>query len=44
MLSKPQVGNRRNMSYEEETEILATFKKRAELGQIVEVSEIKKVY
>ncbi|MDR0946355.1 MAG: winged helix-turn-helix domain-containing protein [Ruminococcus sp.] len=37
-------GNRRNMSYEEETEILKPFKELAEKGQIVEVSEIKAAY
>ena len=42
---KPKYGqNRRNMSYEEEAEIIKPFIEKAEKGQIVEVAEIKKVY
>ena len=37
-------GQRRNMSYEEETTFLSAYKKLAEKGQIIEVSEIKKAY
>ena len=37
-------GNRRNMSMEQEAEILAPFKARAEKGEIVEISEIKAAY
>ena len=37
-------GNRRNMSLEEEAEILAPFKARAEKGELVEISEIAKAY
>ena len=37
-------GNRRNMSYEEESALLEPFWKKAEAGQIVEVSEIKAAY
>ena len=37
-------GNHRNMSYEEETALLEPFSKKAEAGQIVEVSEIKAAY
>jgi transposase len=37
-------GNHRNMSYEEEKAFLDKYKKQAEKGQIVEVSEIKKAY
>jgi len=37
-------GNHRNMSFEEEQAFLAEYKERAEKGQIVEVSEIKKAY
>ena len=37
-------GNHRNLSYEEEAEILARFAEKAENGQIVEVSEIRKAY
>ena len=33
-------GNHRNLSFAEETEILAPFKARAEKGELVEVSEI----
>lgn len=37
-------GNRKNMSYEEETKLIEPFKERAEKGQLVEVSEIKARY
>jgi transposase len=37
-------GNRRNMSYEEEGQLLALYEQKAEAGQIVETSEIKKAY
>lgn len=37
-------GNRRNMSVEEEAAILASFKKRAENGELVEISEIARAY
>ena len=37
-------GNHRNMSYEEETELLRQFEKKAEAGQMVEVSEIEAAY
>ena len=37
-------GNRRNMSVEEEAALLQPFKERAEAGQIIEVSEIARVY
>lgn len=37
-------GNRRNMSVQEEAAILEPYRKRAEQGQIVEVSEIKASY
>lgn len=37
-------GNRRNMSFEKEAQILAEFKDRAKNGQLVEISEIKQVY
>lgn len=33
-----------NISYEEEEKLLSQFKERAEKGQIVEVSEIRKAY
>lgn len=34
----------RNMSYDEEEEFLSQFADKAEKGQIVEISEIKKAY
>ena len=37
-------GNHRNMSYEEETALLEPFRKKAEAGQIVEVSEMEAAY
>ena len=37
-------GNRKNMTREEEKALLEPFRKRAEAGQIVEVSEIKACY
>ncbi len=44
LYQKKRIGTHRNMSYEEETELLEEFFKKAESGQIVEVSEIEKVY
>ena len=41
---KHYAGNRRNMSYAEEEELLTPFKARAEKGELVEVSEIEAVY
>lgn len=37
-------GNRRNMSFEKETQILAEFEARAKKGQLIEISEIKQAY
>ncbi len=37
-------GNHRNMSKEEEAEILEPFKGRAEKGQLVEISELAQAY
>ena len=37
-------GNRRNMSFDEEKAFLEQYKKHAEQGQIIEVSEIKRAY
>lgn len=37
-------GNHRNMSVEEEAEILAPFRERAEEGELVEIREIKAAY
>lgn len=41
---KQYKGNRRNMSLVEEEAFLAEYKKQAEQGQIIEVSEMKKAY
>ena len=37
-------GNRRNLSIEEEAELLAPFKAEAEAGRVIEVSRIKAAY
>lgn len=37
-------GNRRNMSFERETQFLAEFETIASKGQLVEISEIKQAY
>ena len=37
-------GNHRNMSYEEESALLETFKERAAAGQMVNTAEIKAAY
>jgi transposase len=37
-------GNRRNMSYDEEAQLLARYEQQAMAGQIVETSEMKKAY
>lgn len=37
-------GNHRNMEYETEKALIDSFKKKAEEGQIIEVSEIKTAY
>jgi transposase len=37
-------GNRRNMSMEEEKELLDSFEARAEEGQVIEVSQIEAAY
>ena len=36
-------GNHRNMSYEEEAALLKPFEKKAEAGQMVEISEISTI-
>ena len=38
------VGNRRNMSFEEEAEILEPFRQKAEQGQMLDIREIEKAY
>ena len=37
-------GNHRNMRVERDVDILATFKARAEKGELIEISEIAKAY
>ena len=37
-------GNRRNMSFEQEEELLAPYKEQAEKGELVEVSAIEAAY
>ena len=44
MTTKTFKGNRRNMSYEEEEELLTPFMAKAEAGMMVDVAEIEKVY
>lgn len=41
---KHYVGNRRNMSFSEEEELLAPFQEQAERGKLVEISAIEKAY
>ena len=38
------VGNRRNMSFGEEAEILEQFRQKAEQGQMIDIREIEKAY
>ncbi len=38
------VGNRRNMSFEEEAEILEPFIQKAQQGQMIDIREIEKAY
>lgn len=44
LMSKKRGGNHRNMSYAEEADFLSGYEKRAQAGQIVEVSEIEAAY
>ena len=44
LLPKKREAHRRNMSYAEEQSFLSSYEERAQAGQIVEVSEIKKAY
>ena len=41
---KHYVGNRRNMSFDEEKEFLEQFKQKADQGQILDTREIKNAY
>lgn len=44
LLPKKREARRRNMSYAEEEAILAGFEEQAQLGRVVEVSDIKAAY
>lgn len=44
LLGKKREGHHRNMSHEAEGALLAAFEERAQAGQLVEVSDIKKAY
>lgn len=44
LLPKKREARRRNMSYAEEEEFLAAFEKQAQVGRVVEVSDIKAAY
>ena len=44
LLPKKRTGNRRNMSVDEEREFLSEYRKQAQQGQIVEVSQIEAAY
>lgn len=44
LLPKPHPASHYNMTFEEEEEFLAQFSEKAEKGQIIEVSEIKRAY
>jgi transposase len=44
LLPKQRGGNRRNISFEDEAKMLAEFEERANAGQVVETSEIKRKY
>ncbi len=44
LYQKKRIGNHRNLSYEEEAELLKDYLEKAENGQIVDVGEIKKAY
>ena len=41
---KHHKGNRRNLSFDDEAKLLQSFEAKAELGQIIHVSEIKAEY
>lgn len=42
--AKPRSGRPPRMTYEEEEEMLAEFKEKAEKGQVIEIGEIKAAY
>ena len=44
LLPKKRIGNHRNMSFAEEAAFLEQYKKQAEKGQMIEISEIKAAY
>ena len=43
-MPKKREAHRRNISYAEEASLLAEFEKKAKVGQVVEVSEMKNAY
>lgn len=44
LLPKKRIGNHRNLSIEEEKEILSAFYEQAKAGQIVDVNDMKAAY
>ena len=44
IIGKKRVGNRRNITLEQETKFLGQFKERANKGELVTVKEIKNAY
>jgi transposase len=44
IISNNHKGNRRNISFEEEAKLLDGFKKQADQGRVIEVSDIKAAY
>lgn len=44
IVTRKYYGNHRNLSLEEESKLLDSFAEKAELGQIIEVKEIKAAY
>ncbi len=44
LLPKKRIGNHRNLSIEEENELLDSFTKQAEAGQIVDLNDLKAEY
>ena len=44
LLPKKRIGNHRNLSIEEETDLLSTFSEQAKSGQMVDVNDLKAAY
>ena len=44
IIGKKRVGNRRNITFEQETEFIEQFKGKADKGELVTVKEIKNAY